>query len=38
MRKDLTLALACSEEVGATIELAKLSHDYYLALEKKGFG
>ena len=38
MRKDLSLALDCSEAVNVDSEFAKMSVEYYRALEKKGYG
>jgi 3-hydroxyisobutyrate dehydrogenase len=38
MRKDLALSLECAEAVGAQTEFAKKALDYYMTLEKKGYG
>ena len=38
IRKDLALALDCSESVGVESEFAKKSVGIYSAIEKKGYG
>ena len=38
MRKDLALSLECADAVGAQTEFAKKALEYYMTLEKKGYG
>jgi len=38
IRKDLALGLECADEVGANIEFAKMSMEYFQDLEKSGHG
>ena len=38
MRKDMTLALDVASKVDASVEFGQKGHDYFLAIEKKGYG
>lgn len=38
MRKDMALSLECADAVDAKVEFAKKALEYYMTLEKKGYG